>query len=196
MRCRTAQAWMVASADGELAARKRRALDRHLTGCPTCRAEQAAAEGVLSALATLGLEADVPPRLEQRVFREIRRIADEEPASRARRWSGAWTIAPSLAAGAVAVLALVALREVGTSDPTAPREPGAVATARPATSPQVARRSHVPSEPPGELASHPELFVDLPMLRHLEKLEHFDAIATMEGDDATGPTDAPPPSNG
>ena len=194
MRCRTAQAWMVASSDGELAARKQRALDRHLAECPACRAEQVAAEGVLAALATLDHEADVPARLEQQVLREVRRIADEEPA-RTRLWSRIWGLAPSVAAGAVAVLAVIALREMGPSTTTAPTpsERRTVATAGPEKRPQVARRAHIPAEPPGELASHPELFVDLPMLRHLEKLEHFDAIATMEGD---APRDEPSPSNG
>jgi anti-sigma factor RsiW len=189
---------MVASADGELASRNRRALDRHLAHCPACRAEQVAAEGVLAALATLDHEADVPARLEQQVFREVRRIADEKPGAPARLWLKVWGLAPSVAAGAVAVLAVVALREIGpstTPTPT-PSAPRAVATARPQKRPQVARRGHVPADPPVDLASQPELFVDLPMLRHLEKLEHFDAIATMEGDTPTGPTDEPSPSNG
>jgi hypothetical protein len=36
----------------------------------------------------------------------------------------------------------------------------------------------VPSQPPPELAARPDLFVDLPMLRNLERLEHFEAIQT------------------
>jgi hypothetical protein len=53
----------------------------------------------------------------------------------------------------------------------------------------------VPEEPPAELASRPDLFVDLPILDNLEKMEHFDAIATMEDADPTG-SDTPEPSNG
>lgn len=200
MRCRTAQALMVASSDGELASRKQRALDRHLTTCPVCRADQAAAEGVLAAVATLDFEAEVPARLEQHVFREVRRIAADEPAERtSRSWRSLLTLGPSVAAGAVAVLALVALREMEPS-PTAVPAPHAVATAeprpKPQPQPQVARRSHIPSEPPADLASQAELFVDLPMLRHLDKLEHFDAIATMQGDDSPAPADEAPATNG
>jgi hypothetical protein len=66
---------------------------------------------------------------------------------------------------------------------------------RPVEPRAVARRAkeRVPDEPPAELASRPELFVDLPMLRDMDKLQHFDSIATMEDDVID---EAPPPSNG
>ena len=43
----------------------------------------------------------------------------------------------------------------------------------------------MPSEPPPDLAARPDLFVDLPMLRNLDRLEHFEAIqtTTLEGQD-------------
>ena len=41
----------------------------------------------------------------------------------------------------------------------------------------------VPAEPPPELAAAPELFVDLPLLRNMEKLEHFETIRTTTLDD-------------
>jgi hypothetical protein len=62
--------------------------------------------------------------------------------------------------------------------------------------PVVARRAKTPppDEPPPALASRPDLFVDLPVLRNLDKLRHYDSIATMEDDDPTD--DVSPPSNG
>jgi anti-sigma factor RsiW len=192
MRCTTAQTWIVAGADGELSPRRRRALDRHLARCDACRAEQVATEGVLAALDGLALEAEVPARLEQRVFREIRQVADEPHSSWKQRWR---TLVPAVAAGAVAVLAVVALRDLGRSGPDVSTT---VQPLAPRRSPkgQLARRMRVPADPPVALASRPELFVDLPMLGDLEKLQHFDAIAGMEGDDPTAPQDEAAPSNG
>jgi hypothetical protein len=60
---------------------------------------------------------------------------------------------------------------------------------------QTARRKvKVPDEPPAELASRPDLFVDLSLLAELEKIEHFDSIAGMESD-PTAP-EGTEPSNG
>ena len=65
-------------------------------------------------------------------------------------------------------------------------------TKAPATDPHREQRGlrrrppgSVPSEPPPDLAARPDLFVDLPMLRNLERLEHFEAIqtTTLEGQD-------------
>jgi hypothetical protein len=62
----------------------------------------------------------------------------------------------------------------------------------------VARRPKVkaPVDPPEELASRPDLFVDLPMLREMEKLQNFDSIAAMEDGDAPPPGEESAPSNG
>jgi hypothetical protein len=60
-----------------------------------------------------------------------------------------------------------------------------------AEAPVVARRakSRAPVDPPAELASRPDLFMDLPMLRELDKMQHFDTIATMEdGDGGEAPS--------
>ena len=54
----------------------------------------------------------------------------------------------------------------------ASREGGAVRVAK-----------NIPAEPPPELAAAPELFMELPILRNLEKLEHFEAIRTTTLDD-------------
>jgi len=45
------------------------------------------------------------------------------------------------------------------------------------------RRRPFPRKPPPQLAAAPELFMDLPLLRNMEKLEHFEAIRTTTLDD-------------
>jgi anti-sigma factor RsiW len=197
MRCRTAHSFLITARDGELGARRRHALDRHLSRCAACRTEQVAIEGVLAALDRLPDGTDVPARLEQNVMRRVRALADEPVGWRASldpsRWRG--TLAPALAAGAVAAITVVGLRSSPQRSTLEPlRTPTQVAVAPRVERAPVARRpkTRVPDEPPAELASRPELFVDLPVIRNLDKLQHFESIATME-DDAT---DAPPPSNG
>ena len=191
--CRRARNSMVASRDGELTARRQRALERHLDRCGACRTERVALEGVLATLDGLSLEADVPPALEHAVMRRIRALAeDEQESPRTLAWTR--TLAPAVAASAVVLLAVVGLRSGEVAPPRAPTKvavasPAAAPTARPV----VARRekTRAPAEPPAALASRPDLFMDLPMLRQFEKIQHFDAIAGMD-DDGVGES----PSNG
>jgi hypothetical protein len=73
-------------------------------------------------------------------------------------------------------------------------------SAEPAPSRQ-ARSAQKPVEPVGEpppdLAAAPEKFMNLPILRNMEKLEHFEAIQTTTLDDESGsPPGKEPPSNG
>jgi len=152
-----------------------------------------ALEGVLGALDALPLDAPVPARLEQDVLRRVRILAEDEPAGEPAlvgRWLRAF--APAVAATAVVGIAVVGLRSgpVTTTGTT-----GALVTPAPATEarPALVRRAktRVPAEPPAALASRPDLFVDLPMLRELDKLQHFDSIATMDDD-----AEAPSPSSG
>ena len=197
MQCRTARTWIVANRDDELGARRRRALDRHLASCPSCRSERMAIEDVLTALDGLAPEAEVPARLEQNVMRRVRTMADE-PSGGVLGLPSRWLrgLAPGLAAAAVAAVAMVSLR--ADLDGGAPVRTVPVAVARDAAveRPVLARRSpsRIPDEPPPALASQPDLFVDLPVLRNMDKLQHFEAIATMEGDDSTD--GGAPPSNG
>ena len=197
MRCRTAHSFLITARDGELGARRRHALDRHLARCAGCRTEQVAIEGVLAALDRLPDGTDVPARLEQNVMRRIRALADEPVGWRASVDPSRWLrpLTPALAAGAVAAVAIVGMRS-RTERPLDPTPPAAQVAVAPRVAPAPAVRrakTRVPDEPPAELASRPELFVDLPVLRNLDKLQHFESIATMEED----PTDAlPPPSNG
>ena len=198
MRCRTAQTWIVAARDGELDERERRALERHLAECGACRAEQVSLEGVLAALDALAPAREVPARLEADVFRQVRGLAAEGAG-------GGWELpqwlrrgVPAIAATAVVASAVVGMRpsQVGmpgarTPVTVAARPRATVPAAAPAEiakaeeTPAAARRvkSRAPIDPPAELASRPDLFVDLPMLRELDKMQHFDSIATMEDSD-------------
>jgi hypothetical protein len=201
MRCRTARTWIVADRDGELAARRGRALERHLVRCGACRAEQVAIEDVLGLLDGLSQEAEVPARLEQRVLRQVRLLADEE-TTRSRWWPSMTmrALAPALAGAAVVLLTVVGLHrdERAVSVPDAAPERRIAARPEPAPNPvAVAKqpRRRVPDQPPAELASRPDLFVDLPLLAELEKIEHFDSIAGMDAD-PTAPEGGREPSNG
>jgi hypothetical protein len=110
---------------------------------------------------------------------------------------------PAIAATAVVALALVGVRSsevvvartkvVVAERPRVVTPPAAAVAKAEAEAPVVARRakSRAPLDPPAELASRPDLFVDLPMLREFDKMQHFDAIATME--DADG-GEAPSPN--
>lgn len=187
MNCRTARMTMVAARDGELAARQRRALDRHLDGCATCGADRVALEGVLGALETLPLETEVPARLEQQVMRRVRAVADEEPAWNPRSWTR--FVTPAVAATAVVTLAVVGLRPSTEAPVQASKAVAVAAPQRVAEAPTtVARRTktRAPSEPPAALASRPDLFMDLPMLREFDKIRHYDAIAGMDDDTDPG----------
>jgi hypothetical protein len=208
MRCRTAQTWIVAARDGELDERQRRALDRHLAECGACRTEQVSLEGVLAALDALEPAREVPARLEADVFRQVRGLAAEGAG-------GGWTLPewlrrgiPAIAATAVVMIAVVGIRSSQVATPEARKSVAVAARPRandaapaPATAiakaeqaPAAARRakSRAPIDPPAELASRPDLFVDLPMLRELDKMQHFDSIATMEDTDGG---EAPSPNS-
>lgn len=191
MRCERAQQWMTAAVDGELSPRRRRALDRHLAGCEACRYELVTTERMLAAVAALPGEAEVPAHVEQATLRRVRLLAAEEAeGTRARGWwQGLRLPAFVVATAAVLALAVGIVREAGppTSGNGAPEQ---VAGA-PATAGAVAEAESVdrmvatapPSEPPAELAARPDLFVELPILRNLEKLQNFEAIETTTLDD-------------
>jgi len=206
MRCGRAQEWMAAALDGELSPRRRRALDRHLTTCDVCRADFADTDRVLRSVAALPMEATVPTALEQATMRRVR-VAAAEEIERPTRW-GWWPL--PVAVAAMASVALIAVGLVGRSGnvdtmptATAPRVAGPVATAVPPAPPKRVARAEgrtpapVPNEPPPQLANAPDLFMELPILRNMEKLEHFEAIRTTTLDDEPAtPGGEEPPSNG
>jgi anti-sigma factor RsiW len=190
---------MAAAIDGELSPRRRRVLDQHVAGCATCAREMAATERLLTALAALPLEAAVPARVE---YATMRRVRGEVTTGGERRnlwatlrtrWFG-WAV-PAFAAAAVLMIAVMSTLR---SSPPAPG--GAVHSAKKATPHVVASVPHEGGQGsgpgPGDLAEAPDLFVDLPILRNLEKLQHFETIRTTTLDDDVGAPGQEPQSNG
>lgn len=204
MRCQRAHQWMAAAVDGELAPRRRRALDRHVAACASCRAELTATERTLAVLEGLPMEAPVSAALEQATLRRVRlAAADEAERGPAVRWR-TWLPLPAfaVATAAVVVLAIGIVQRTGqVPAPVAAVRPSGtaaqpVAKAPAGESPKVAR-APIPAEPPPKLAEAPDLFVDLPILRNMDKLKHFEAIETTTLDDEPGTPDGQePPSNG
>ncbi|HXJ33565.1 MAG TPA: zf-HC2 domain-containing protein [Candidatus Eisenbacteria bacterium] len=195
MRCHTAQRLVIAGYDGELASWRRRALDRHLATCERCRAERASTDRVLAAIDTLAVETPMPARLEQNVLRDVRKLAAEEEQGSAFAWLRSGV--PIVATGAVALLAVVIVRGMDEpAGPTSTTRRDTVAQAPPSTRLVARKARRVPDEPPPALAARPDLFMDLPILRNMEKLQHFDAIATTDTDDGGTPDAGGTPSNG
>ena len=207
MRCRQAQRLMTSSVDNELEPRQQQRLDRHLTACAACRQELAATRTMLEVVARLPAEMALPPRLEEAT---LHRMRDAARAERSERQPTPWWRSlslPALAVAAAAVLALavglrqfdvVATRSVDVPDRVAaksshqagPQHQVAAEAPHPRLARQEPRRgSEPPKDPPAELASAPDLFMDLPILRHMEKLEHFEAIRTTTLDEGPDPAD-------
>ena len=202
MRCQRAQKWMTAAVDGELAPRRRRALDAHLAACAACRRELAVTERMLTALEGLPMEAAVSARLEQATLRRVRLAAlDEAERAPASRWTR-WLPLPAfaLATAAVLVLAIGIVRRTG-GVPGAPAvrpapKVDAQAPSSPLSPPHRFAKA-LPAKPPAKLAEAPDLFVDMPIIRNLDKMTHFEAIQTTTLDDEPATPDGlEPPSNG
>ncbi len=191
MRCGRAQKLIVAAVDGELTPERRRELDDHVAGCTECHAELRATQTLFGALGSLPQEAVVPALVEAATLRRMRSVAAEERERGSRPWG--WLSAPILAATGVTVLALIVGTRQGlgpaSAPPPAPDVPQAQQLARvPDAAPAAAKREEAavavadpaPAEPPPDLAAAPELFMNLPIIRNMEKLEHFEAISMVE----------------
>jgi len=192
MRCGRAQKLMTVAVDGELTPARRRELDEHVAGCNECRAELAATETLFGALGSLPQEAEVPAPVEAATIRRMRIAAAEERERKERRWG--WLPVPVLAAAGVTALALViTLRPAGeprSPRPAPPDVSGHLLARAPEAAPIPAAPKRVeavaaadvapPTEPPPDLAAAPELFMNLPIIRNMEKLEHFEAISMVE----------------
>src|SRR5262249_37055050 len=200
MRCRRAERWMTMALAGELAGRRSQRLTKHMDGCAGCRREWEAYTALDRLLGSLPLETALPPRLEQVTLRSAR-LAEAEVTKSRRRWLG--VAIPALAATAVLAVAVrLSLQDtesaptpaVPTRAVTAPpaRVPGRVVERAPAPAPSPAPASPqrrrvargVPKEPPPELTARPDLFINLPLLRNLDKVQHYDAIQTIAVDGA------------
>jgi len=195
MRCGRAQQWMAAAVDGELSSRRRHTLDRHLAGCASCQQEMVSTERMLSAVAALPAEVEVPARLEQATLRRVRLLAAEEAERRPSWWQAVRLPMFAVATMAVLALAVGIVRETGA--PTGRKIDAQTAKSpapEPATPEVVAQQEQAPApaavpaaDPPAELALRPDLFVDMPILRNMEKLRNFDAIQTTTVEDDANP---------
>lgn len=95
---------LTALVDGALAPERQAAVERHLEGCPECRAERARIAGALTALARLPAPPEPSPsfaaRLEARLARERR------PTFAARLAAWRWRIAVPAAVAAAALVSV------------------------------------------------------------------------------------------
>jgi anti-sigma factor RsiW len=203
--CEQTSSELVASLDGELGDDERRPVADHVATCLACRRELERLTTVQRWVATL------PPVAPSATFAADfwRRVAAEPtPITSRRRGSPLRWAVPALAAAAVLLVALrsqmqAPLPPSGTRGPStrvaaappapaAKEAPGTVARqaepeqAAPAAEPppQVANVESLRAEDlPPELLEHPELFLRLPVVRRLEKLEYLGATDDRPSDE-------------
>ncbi len=176
-----------AAFDGELDTRTQVDFDQHLADCPACAHERAVSAKLLGVLESLPAEADVPVALEQATLRRVRTMAHDDADRPAQWWWGSLWI-PAVALAAVAFLA-VGLRsswDAGQSysfgAPRVAKRPTEKGAGNAPTAVATGSREP-PRELPKELAEAPDLFMSLPILRNMDKLQHFEAIQTTNTDD-------------
>ena len=184
MRCRTVRRSLLAARDGELAPVEREALDAHLGACEACRALAGETARLHRALAAMPQRADVAPGLAEATLRRVRAEMPEDAPARGAWW---WMAAP-LAAGLAGVVmwhtwpTAVAPPQQGATvsrkaEPaaTAPKQVASKAAPAPA-----ARGAVDAPEPPPQIAQSLDLYLDMPILENMEKLQNFDAIRTVD----------------
>ena len=180
---------LVAFLDGELSDADRRPVAAHLSTCLGCRREVERLGTVqrwVSDRPPVELSADFAAEF----WRRMNAAEAAVPTLRPRR--RVWQVAvPALAAAAVLVLVARSIMTAPSTAPSAPAPAKQVAEAPAPKAPAVAaNRAAPPAEPaqvadaddqlpedlPPELVEHPELFLRLPVVRRLEKLEHFEEV--------------------
>ena len=206
MRCSRVQRRLVSYIDEMLAERQRAAVDAHLNQCPTCAADVAEIRRLHGAVDELPVP-PLPAGFEAELMRKVR-DASEPAASPWVRW-----YVPLTAAACTAGLALylvgrmprpeeqtltrnsvpvveelpkvASVKSVELRPAPAPKPPEATRAAPPQ---QSASFYEPPVEPaPPELHDALDLFVDFPIIRDLEKFEHYYTIWT-DTDEQTGAT--------
>jgi hypothetical protein len=177
----------LAALDGEVATAEREALQAHLSGCQDCRAAAGETTRLHHALDALPRTAAVPAGLEQATLRRVRAVLAEEADAGARfgaRWSWWWMATPM----AATLVALVVWRSLPDGNTLRPDE---VATLQPEPAAQRVAKAAAPAirstEPPAGAAAPPpqvakalDLYLDMPILENMEKLQNFDAIRTVD----------------
>jgi anti-sigma factor RsiW len=194
---------MTSDLAGELSSARAGRLAQHVERCEGCRRERAAYTALDRALDALPLAAPLPPRLEQDTLRRIRLAGAEEAPAGGGLWRWRWlrVAAPALAGAVVLVLAVRATEPP--AEPIHAKSPAVSGASRQAAVPSASRQAaavpapaqtaghrrvaeRVPSQPPPDLAARPDLFINLPVLRNMEKLQHYEAIQTTTLDGQAG----------
>jgi hypothetical protein len=208
--CEVVQEDLVAWVDGELSPAERACIEAHVGTCLTCRRE---IDRIGKLNAMIGGLPRVEPSadFEQRMFERLR--AEATPPVAGRRFRPALWLAPPLAAAAALALAFFSQTQPdapvgGTSGaprvaerpaPEAPERERAVANA-PAPAAERERQAAAgdpepsddavatlsPEDLPPEVVEHPELFLRFPVVRRLDKLEHFEEVRTKPDDGEGG----------
>ena len=191
---------LVAFADGELAQAERAPIEAHVAGCLSCRREIERIATVNALVA--GLPRIAPsPEFEERVRRRLAAGAAADDAAtwtRRRAWRPALWGVPALAvAAAIALVWYWSLAAPTRNQLRAPAGGGQLAVARPdraqqlagegETEPVVAAAPSLSIEDlPPDLIEHPELFLRYPVVRRLNKLEHFEEVRQHGGAEPLG----------
>jgi anti-sigma factor RsiW len=196
MRCRGARRKILAALDGELSTAEGEALNAHLSGCEPCRTAADEIARLHRALTAMPQATDLPAGLEAATLRRVRGVLATEGPARARFEAGRWWwVAAPLAATLAGVLVWRSVpggppteSHLGAAKPSpAPISPpaGEQIASRPATA---AGRDSSPdaAAPPPQVAETLDLFLEMPILENMEKLQNFDAIRTVDlGEDGS-----------
>lgn len=180
MTCEKIKKELVAYRHGELAERERAWVVDHLRTCPSCIREDAQLAHVNQLLTNLERITPSPgfAMAFQRRLAQEGQLEQESGESRLiqwwREWLSSWQLAPALA-GAASLLVFLGYLLSGNlpieqQAPLAPGIPG-----------QVAQQSD-PSmtDAAAEAIERPELFVDYRAIADLDRLAHFDEVASTE----------------
>jgi anti-sigma factor RsiW len=194
MGCRGARRKVLAALDEELSTGEREALNAHLRGCESCRTAADEIARLHRALAAIPQAGDLPPGLEAATLRRVRGVLAPEGRGRAGFEAGLWWwVTAPLAATLAGVFVWRSLPggPPSGSHPV-PEQPASVV--RPAAEPSAPRtvaaggRDSSPdtAAPPPQVADALDLFLEMPILENMEKLQNFDAIRTVDlGEDAS-----------
>jgi hypothetical protein len=204
MNCGEAQDLIVSGRDVPATANDAAALAAHVASCESCRRTQGETDRLMAALGTLPGEAAVHAGIEARTMRRVHDVLDTERSRRPWRLLAQWLPAPALAAVAMAVIVSwwpatpespsplpgrpMASRAVPADGPDARLARAGGSTERATDG---ARRAEAVAEPaqaapPAELAGAVDMFLELPILEHMEKLQNFETIYTTEVDGEKG----------
>ena len=197
---------LTAFVDGELPEAERAPIDAHVAGCLSCRREIERITKVNALVA--GLQRIEPsPEFEDRLRRRLATGAAADGAAtgtRRRAWRPALWGVPALAAAAVIALVWYwSLAAPIRNQLRAPAGGGQLAVARHDRAQQLAGEgesepavaaapSLSPEDLPPDLIEHPELYLRYPVVRRLNKLEHFEEVRQHGGAEPLGKIEPQP----